>query len=103
MERNELVRRIRLGEDSTLELKRVLLAGFRITAPKRDEFADELAGMANGWGGTVVLGVEDRSREILGIPLDRLDAVEAWVREVCNDSVKPPLDALVRKIDLPRC
>ena len=101
MERSELVRRIRLGEDSTLELKRVLLAGFRITAPKRDEFADELAGMANGWGGTVVLGVEDRSREILGIPLDRLDAVETWVREICNDSVKPPLDALVRKIDLP--
>ena len=28
IERDELVRRIRLGEDSTLELKRVLLAGF---------------------------------------------------------------------------
>ena len=101
MERDELARRIRLGEDSTLELKRVLLAGSRITAPKRNEIADELAGMANGWGGTVVLGVEDRSREVLGIPLDRLDAVEAWVREICNDSVKPQLDALIRKIELP--
>ena len=101
IERDELVRRIRLGEDSTLELKRVLLAGSRITAPNRNEFADELAGMANGWGGTVVLGVEDRSREVLGIPLDRLDAVEAWVREICNDSVKPQLDALIRKIELP--
>ena len=101
IERDELVRRIRLGEDSTLELKRVLLAGSRITAPRRDEFADELAGMANGWGGTVVLGVEDRSREVIGIPLDRLDAVEAWVREICNDSVKPQLDALIRKIELP--
>ena len=101
IERDELVRRIRLGEDSTLELKRVLLAGSRITAPNRNEFADELAGMANGWGGTVVLGVEDRSRDILGIPLDRLDAVEAWVREICNDSVKPHLDALIRKMELP--
>ena len=101
IERDELVRRIRLGEDSTLELKRVLLAGSRITAPNRNEFADELAGMANGWGGTVVLGVEDRSRDVLGIPLDRLDAVEAWVREICNDSVKPQLDALIRKIELP--
>ena len=101
MERDELVRRIRLGEDSTLELKRVLLAGSRITAPNRNEYADELAGMANGWGGTVVLGVEDRSRDILGIPLDRLDAVEAWVREICNDSVKPQLDALIRKMELP--
>ena len=101
MERDELVRRIRLGQDSTLELKRVLLAGSRVTAPNRNEFADELAGMANGWGGTVVLGVEDRSRDILGIPLDRLDAVEAWVREICNDSVKPQLDALIRKMELP--
>ena len=57
--------------------------------------------MGNGWGGTAVLGAEDRSREIVGIPLDRLDAVEAWVREICNDSVKPPLDALVRKIEVP--
>ena len=90
-----------LGEDSTLELKRVLVAGSRISAPGRDEFADELAAMANGWGGTAVLGVEDRSREALGIPIDRLDAVETWVREICNDSVNPPLDALIRKIELP--
>ena len=45
---NDLARRIRLGEDSTLELKRVLLAGDRVTGPGRREFADELAGMANG-------------------------------------------------------
>ena len=101
IEREELVRRIRIGEDSTLELKRVLLAGFKISAPRRSEFADELAGMANGWGGTAVLGVDDGSREILGIPVDRLDAVETWAREICNDSVKPPLDALIRKIELP--
>ncbi len=101
MERDELARRIRLGEDSTLELKRVLLAGSKITALGRTEFADELASMANGRGGTIVLGVEDRSREVLGIPVERLDAVEAWVREICNDSVKPPLDAEIRKVELP--
>ena len=101
MERDELARRIRLGEDSTLELKRVLLAGSKVAAPRRDEFADELASMANGRGGTILLGVEDKSREILGIPGDRLDAVEAWVREICNDSVKPPLDMEIRKVELP--
>ena len=36
-----------------------------------------------------------------GIPLDRLDAVEAWVRGICNDSVRPPLDAEIRKMELP--
>ncbi len=101
MERDELVRRIRLGEDSTLELKQVLLAGSKVAAPRRDEFADELASMANGRGGTILLGVEDKSREILGIPVDRLDAVEGWVREICNDSVDPPLDAEIQKVELP--
>ena len=101
IKRDELARRIRLGEDSTLELKQVLLAGSKVAAPRRDEFADELASMANGRGGTILLGVADRSREVLGIPVERLDAVEGWVREICNDSVDPPLDAEIQKIELP--
>ena len=97
----DLSQRIRLGEDSTLELKRVLLSGTRVTGPDRGGFADELASMANGSGGTVMLGIDDASRDILGIPLDRLDAVETWVREICNDSLRPPLDATIRKMELP--
>ena len=98
---DDLARHIRLGEDSTFEFKRVLLSGSRVTDPKRDDFADELAGMANGWGGTVMLGIADATRDVLGIPLDRLDAVEAWVREICNDSLLPALDATIRKMELP--
>ena len=96
----DLAARIRLGEDSTLELKRIVLDGGRVRSPDWREFADELAAMANGRGGTVVLGVDDRTREIPGIPLDGLDVVEGWVRELCNDSVKPPLDADIRKLEL---
>ncbi len=101
MERDQLARRIRLGEDSTLELKRVVLSGDRVTSPHRNEFADELAAFANSRGGILVLGVDDATREVLGIPLEGLDAVEAWVREICNDSVDPPLDADIRKLELP--
>ena len=96
-----MARRIRLGEDSTLELKRILVAGNRVTDPKRDDLADEMAGMANSRGGTLVLGVADRTREIVGIPLHRIDLVEAWVREMCNDSIKLPLDAQINKLELP--
>ena len=96
----DLAGRVRLGEDSTLELKRVVLAGKRVRSPARRDLADELAAMANTRGGTVVLGVDDRTREVLGIPLDGLDAVEGWVREICNDSIKPPLDADIHKLEL---
>ena len=51
-----LSHRIRLGEDSTLELKSVVMAGKRITSPRRQDFADELAAFANSRGGTLVLG-----------------------------------------------
>ncbi len=97
----DLVKRIRYGEDSTLELKQALLSGDRVAAPSRADCADELASMANGEGGTMVLGVADRTKEILGIPVDRLDAVETWVREICNDSLTPPLNATIRKVELP--
>ena len=97
----ELLNRLRLGEDSELEFKRVLLTGPRVTDPKRDDLADELAAFANGRGGTLLLGVEDKTREILGIPLERLDAVETWVSEICGDSVKPPLEVSILKLELP--
>jgi ATP-dependent DNA helicase RecG len=98
---DDLARRIRLGEDSELELKRVVLAGSRVTAPGRGDFADELAAFANGRGGTLVLGIDDKTREILGIPIEQIDAVESWVREICNDAVKPSINAVIRKLELP--
>ena len=96
----DLARRIRLGEDSALELKSVVVTGRRVKVPSRDDFADELGAFANTKGGTVVLGVDDKTRTVTGIPLESLDAVEAWAREICNDSVQPALDADIYKLEL---
>ena len=99
--REDLLRRIRLGEDSTLELKRMSLTGSRVTTPRRNDVSDGLGAFANGRGGVLVLGVDDKTRDVVGIPLDALDTVEAWVRDTCNDVLKPALDATIRKIELP--
>ena len=96
-----LLDKIALGEDSFLELKEVRFAGERVNAPHRDSLADELAAFANARGGVCVLGVEDGTRQIVGIPLERLDTVEAFVREICNDSIDPPLLATIEKVALP--
>ena len=97
----DLARRIRLGEDSTMEFKRVVLSGGRVSNPHRNELSDELAAFANSRGGTLVLGVDDTTSNVVGIPLEHLDAVERWVCEICNDTVTPPLDMATRKIELP--
>ena len=94
------LRRLRLGEDSTLELKSVLVSGARVREPSRKALADELAAFANSRGGTMLLGIDDRTRRVQGIPIEGLDAVETWVREICNDMVKPALDADILKIEL---
>jgi ATP-dependent DNA helicase RecG len=96
----ELLDKIRLGEDSTLELKEARFAGNRVQAPSQESLADELAAFANGRGGVLVLGVDD-TREIIGIPLDRLDAVEDFVRRVCNDSIRPSLAPFIERLTLP--
>ena len=100
MANSELARRIRLGEDSSLGLKSVDVGGNRVLAPHRDSLADEIAAFANGRGGTLVLGVDDRSREVSGIPLDKLDVVERWAQEVCSDSISPPVDADLLRLEL---
>ena len=96
----ELREKIRLGEDSFLELKEVRLSGNRVIAPSRDSLSDELAALANTRGGVCVLGVEDKAREVTGIPWESLDGVEAFVGEVCNDSVEPPLLPMIERLTL---
>ena len=99
--RDELLRKIRLGEDSVLELKRVEFGGDKVAAPRRNDLADELAAMANTRDGVCVLGVDDKTHGIDGIPIGKLDAVEAFVREICNDSIKPPLTVAIIRLELP--
>lgn len=99
--RAELLEKIRLGEDSFLELKEVKFAGGKLRGPTQEDLADELAAFANSAGGVLLLGVKDCSREVLGIPLERLDAVEALVRQACEDSVKPPLAPVIERMTLP--
>ena len=49
----ELIEKIYLGEDSTIEFKREL--------PHRESLADEIAAFANASGGVILIGVDDDS------------------------------------------
>ena len=99
--KQELLSKIRLGEDSLLELKEVRLDGRRVTDPNRNSLADELAAFANAHGGVCVLGVQDKPREVTGIPDDDVAAVEAFVRDICHVSIDPPLAPLIECLALP--
>lgn len=97
----DLLAQIAAGEDSSLELKEVGFRGDKVHYPSREQIADELASFANARGGVLVLGVDDTSKEILGIPLAKLDSAERFVTEACHDSIDPPLDVTTQKLSLP--
>ncbi len=97
----ELLQRIRLGEDTSLELKEIRFRGDSVSSPCRHDLADELAAIGNTYDGAVVLGVDDKTRDVVGIPADSLDKVERYVFEVCNDSITPPLPFRAFRMQLP--
>lgn len=97
---DELVKQISLGEDSSLELKDLRYKGNQVAEPHRNSLADELAAMANTASGVFVLGVDDKSKTVVGIPQDKLDIAESWVRGICNDLINPPLFCRIRKIPI---
>jgi ATP-dependent DNA helicase RecG len=97
----DLLKQIALGEDSVLELKTVEFSGDKVIAPHKDGMADERAAMANTASGIIVLGVDDKTKEIRGVPAQKLDIVEGWLRGICNDAIDPPLHCVIRKLIVP--
>jgi len=99
--RDQLIEKIRLGEDSFLELKELRLSEGKIRGPSQEDLADELAAFANSSGGVLLIGVADTPREVLGIPLEKMDGVEALLRQACSDAIKPPLAPIIERMTLP--
>jgi len=88
---SEVIEKIHLGEDSTIEFKRQL--------PRRDSLADEIAAFANARGGVILIGVEDHGN-IVGLDQKNLDQTEETVVEICRDSIEPRVPGFAQKLRL---
>ena len=83
-----LLQRIRLGEDSTLELKRIRVAdNGKHIEPHADGLSDELAALGNARPVIHAQHQPAPTREITGIPLEHLDRVEDWLTAICRDRI----------------
>lgn len=97
----ELLKKIRLGGDNSIGLKAVTFKGDRVQGPSRNALADEIGAIANTHDAVLLLGVDDRTKDIVGIPVDKLGITEEFVREICNDSIEPPVMIKTFRIELP--
>lgn len=105
MERQQLVKEllfhIRLGEDSSIEFKAVTFDGNKPKDPNKDKMAHEIAAFANGQGGRMVIGVEDKTRHVVGIDDALVAITEEWLVNISQNNINPPVRIDTRLLQLP--
>ncbi len=77
-----LRRAIADGETSTVELKKAV--------PRPGELAERMCGMANAQGGLIIIGVEDSSLAVVGVPDGRMALTRDMVLRAARQ-IDPPL------------
>ena len=101
MDTQALLSSIQAGEDTELELKEVVFRGDRIafgSDPGRasSKLVEVFVSMANTRGGTLVMGVRDADRVVVGVDPLKRDLLEQFVVNVattnCNPMIVPALD-----------
>ena len=101
METQALLASIRAGEDTELELKEVVFRGDRIALGSEagraaSKLAEVFVSMANTRGGTIVMGVRDADRLVVGVDPRKRELLEQFVVNVattnCNPMIVPALD-----------
>lgn len=85
--RTEILRLIRGGEDTYLELK--------VKLSNNEKIAQEIVALANTDGGTIIFGVNDQLR-IEGI--DDPESVQDELIRICREDITPPIFPFVDRI-----
>ncbi len=71
------------GETSTVELK--------VASPRPDEMAERLCGLANAQGGFIIIGVQDETLKIIGVPQERMALTIDVILRSTRRIIKPEL------------
>src|SRR5918911_5664603 len=85
--RTELMRIVRGGEDTYLELK--------VKLSNTEKIAQEIVALANTGGGLMVFGVNDQMR-VEGV--DDAESVQEELVRICREEIVPPLVPLIDRI-----
>ena len=79
----ELKMLVKGGETNTVELK--------LAAPRAVDLAERLCGMVNAKGGIVIIGVEDSTHKVVGVPDERIGETMDVILRAARQVIKPEL------------
>ena len=81
-----------LGEDSDLELNEVQFRDLQVSAPSRDNLADELGTYTNLHSGRLFSGSSD-NRQPQSLNSIQLNAMVNLITGICSDSIEPIVES----------
>jgi ATP-dependent DNA helicase RecG len=82
---------------SELEIRQLIAGGetnqveLKVASPRPSEMAERLCGLANACGGVVIIGVEDTTLEIVGVPGERMALTKDVILRAARQIIKPSL------------
>ncbi len=99
IQKDDILRQLKLGEDNRWEFKQIEFSGNRSVSPRRNDLADEIGAFANANGGNLLLGVTDDGR-IQGLSRDQLVILNKLLVEVSTDVLEPPVRVQINHLDV---
>jgi len=92
MDRSELAKVIRLGESSKVQFKERL--------PVIDSLAQEIIAFANTDGGSLIIGVNDKTGDLNGLTFTEIQVTNQQIVNAASQSVFPPVFLKTESVSL---
>ena len=93
METAELIEIISRGEDSRHQ--------FKENVHNQDSLAEELVAFSNSGGGIIVIGVLDKTTEVIGLTPNDVHRINSLISNAASESVIPPVNVSSQNINHP--
>jgi len=93
METAELIEIISRGEDSRHQ--------FKENVHNQDSLAEELVAFSNSGGGIIVIGVSDKTNEVIGLTPNDVHRINSLISNAASESVIPPVNVSSQNINHP--
>ena len=80
-----------------IELLNIIVSGetskvqFKVEMPHKDSLAAEIIAMANSLGGTILLGIRDKTGEVIGIETSKLSGLSEKIGNIATNNIIPPI------------
>ena len=88
----EIKAKIKLGETSTVQFKRT----FRVA----EDAANEMVAFANSHGGIIIIGIDDKTGDIIGLDYAELQRIGSLIGHAANNGMTPPLYPRVETLEI---